>query len=61
MMKKIITLVKKIVIAFLILYAFNMLVASLNIYIPINVITVAVVSLLGIPGLVGLIILFFLI
>jgi len=61
MIKKIAKIVKKIVIAFLILYAFNMLVSSMNIYIPINVITVGVTTILGFPGLICLIILFFLV
>ena len=61
MKKKIYTEVRKIVIAFLMLYAFNYFLSSLNIYIPINFITVGVVTFLGIPGLSSLIILFFIV
>lgn len=61
MKKKIYTLVRKIVLAFLMLYAFNYLLSSLRIYIPINLVTVGVVTFLGIPGLSSLIILFFIV
>ena len=59
MLKKIYAVIKKIVFAFLMLYGLNYFISSLQIYIPINVITVGVVSLLGIPGLSSLIILYF--
>mgnify|MGYP005807498763 FL=1 len=61
MIKKIYTIVKKIVFAFLMLYGLNYFISSLQIYIPINVITVGVVSLLGVPGLSSLIILYFIV
>ncbi|MCI8394469.1 MAG: hypothetical protein HFH86_03190 [Bacilli bacterium] len=59
MIKKIINAGRKIVIAFLILYGFNLLVSSINIFIPINVITLGTVSCLGVPGLLSLIAMFF--
>ena len=59
-MKKKFTLVlKKLVMAFLLLYGLNYFISSLHIYIPINIFTLGIVSLLGIPGLSSLIILFF--
>ncbi len=61
MLKKIYVVIKKIVFAFLMLYGLNYFISSLQIYIPINVITVGVVSLLGIPGLSSLIILYFIV
>ena len=61
MLKKIYAVIKKIVFAFLMLYGLNYFISSLQIYIPINVITVGVVSLLGIPGLSSLIILYFIV
>ena len=54
-------MVKKIVIGIFILYGFNLLVSSINIIIPINYITVGTVSFLGIPGLLSLVLLFFLV
>ena len=59
MIKKIINAGRKIVIAFLILYGFNLLVSSINIFIPINVITLGTVSCLGVPCLLSLIAMFF--
>ena len=61
MLKKIIKVVKKVILAIFMLYGLNILISSLNILIPINVITIAIVSLLGIPGLCTLIALFLLI
>jgi len=61
MRKKIVNALKKIVVAFLILYGFNLLVSSINVYIPINVITISITSILGIPGLLSLIAIFFIV
>ena len=49
-------LLKKIVLAAFILYGFNLLMSPLGILVPINVITVLVVSMLGFSGLLGLIV-----
>lgn len=59
MLKKILIIVKKISFGFIALYIFNLLLSSLNIIIPINIITIGTVSLLGIPGLLSLLTLFF--
>ena len=61
MKKKIYTVVRQIALAFLMLYAFNYFLSSLSIYIPINLVTVGIVTFLGIPGLSSLIILFFIV
>lgn len=61
MLKKIYSILKKVVFAFLMLYGLNYFISSLNIYIPINFITVGIVTLLGIPGLSSLIILYFIV
>lgn len=61
MLKKIAIVLKKIVLAFLMLYGLNYFISSLQIYIPINIITVSIVSLLGVPGLSSLIILYFIV
>lgn len=50
---------KRIVLAICLVYAFNLVASGLNIFIPINVITIAVVSALGISGLLALIAIFF--
>ncbi len=61
MKKKIINLCRKVVVAFLMLYGFNLLVNSINIFIPINYITVGTVTFLGVPGLLSLVAMFFII
>lgn len=59
MISKIIKIFKKVIIAFLLLYGFNLILNSLNIFIPINVSTVVTVSFLGIPGYLTLLGMFF--
>ncbi|MGN1379366.1 MAG: pro-sigmaK processing inhibitor BofA family protein [Bacilli bacterium] len=63
MIKKIFNIIKKVVFAFLILYGLNLTLSStsLNIIIPINIITILLVTLLGFPGLCAIIILFLII
>jgi len=51
MFKKFFKLVKKVVVAFLIIYTYNVLSTPLNLTIPINLITVTFVTFLGIPAL----------
>ena len=58
--KKIKSVVKKICFGFLVLYGFNLIVSSADIFIPINMITVGTVGILGIPGLFSSITIFFL-
>lgn len=53
--------VKKVVFAFVLLYGLNVIVSSINIFIPINVFTISIVSILGVPGLLSLISIFFII
>ena len=61
MAKKIIKLVKKLCIAFVMLYGLNLILTSVDIFFPINIISLSLVTLLGIPGLLSLVIVFFLI
>lgn len=61
MKKKIVNVLKKIVVAFCMLYGFNLMVSSMNIYIPINFFTVGIISFLGIPGLLSFIAIFFIV
>ena len=60
MLKIIVKVVKKVILAIFLLYGLNLLISSLNILIPINFITITVVGLLGIPGLCTLVALFLL-
>ena len=59
MIKKIVSLIKKVVFAFLVLYGLNLFVNSFNVMIPINVFTIGTVTFLGVPGLVSLVVMFF--
>ncbi len=59
-MKKIFNVVKKLCLAIFLLYGLNVIISALDIMIPINIITVSVVTLLGIPGLFSLIVMVFL-
>lgn len=51
MLKKIVLILRRIIFGFLFIYAFNKLAVSINIFIPLNIISVGLVSLLGIPAL----------
>ncbi|MBR1679719.1 MAG: pro-sigmaK processing inhibitor BofA family protein [Bacilli bacterium] len=61
MKRKLLLFLKKVVMSFLLLYGLNYFLSSLQIAIPINLITITIVSFLGIPGLSSLIILFFIV
>ena len=61
MMKLIVKIIKRLIMAFLILYGLNVTLAGLNYYIPINLITVGAITLLGIPGILGLVVMFLII
>lgn len=51
MIKKFIKLLKKVVFSSFLLYGYNLLIEPIGIIIPINIITVGMLSLLGLPAL----------
>ena len=53
-MKIILKIFKKIIISSFLLYGYNILVAPINLIVPINFITVLAISLLGVPALISL-------
>lgn len=55
MLKKLFDVVKRVVMAVLLIYAYNKLALPLNIIIPINIMTVFLVSLCGIPSILMLV------
>lgn len=61
MLKKIFWFIKKILFAFCVLYGLNVIVASLEVIIPINILTLLSVAFLGFPGLCMIIIMFLII
>lgn len=54
MLKIVITIVKKIIIGMVLLFGYNMFLSSLNLIIPINIITIIIASLFDFPGIIGL-------
>ena len=56
MLKKILKILRNVFISIILLYSLNILLEPLNINIPINIINISVLSILGIPALVSLII-----
>lgn len=56
MLKKIYQFLKKIIFSSFFLYGYNLLASPLNLFIPINVFTVLILSILGIPALFGFIV-----
>lgn len=56
MLKKLFNLLKRVVISAFVLYGYNLLVAPINLIIPINIITVSLLTIFGLPALFSLII-----
>ena len=61
MIDKLIKISEKEILAFFALYSYNLLAQNFNLIIPINMITVLVVTIFDLPGLLGLIFLYLLI
>lgn len=57
-MKLIFNMIKRLVFGFFILYSYNMIAVEFNLIIPINVVTILLVSFIGLPALFALIFLF---
>lgn len=55
MLKKIFSIIKKFIIAVLIIYAYNKMAFPLNLFIPINIFTITLVMMCGIPSIVMLV------
>lgn len=54
-MKKIVSLLKRILFSFVVLYGFNTIGSNFSMIIPINLITLSLVTLLGFPALLSLV------
>ena len=57
-MKKISSIFRRILFSFIILYGFNSIGSSFNIIIPINFITLSLITILGFPALFSLVLFF---
>jgi len=55
------TILKKVVFAFGIIYGINIILNNVGIHIPINLFTLSIVSFLGVPGLLSIFFLLFII
>ncbi|MBE6159481.1 MAG: hypothetical protein E7157_00315 [Lactobacillales bacterium] len=55
MLKKIFNTIKKIILSSFLLYGYNLIAVSFGIIIPINIITVGILTILGYPSLFSLI------
>ena len=56
MLKKIFSVLKKVIYSSFLIYGYNMIAAPLNLIIPLNLVTVSLVMVLGFPSLISLII-----
>ena len=61
MKKTILKILSKLCFAFVSIYGLNLILSGVNIFIPINIITIVLVTLLGSPGILGLVTVYFLI
>ena len=61
MLKSLFNLLKKIVFSVFLIYGFNLIASPLNLIIPINIITVGTITLLGMPALLSLIAIYFIV
>ena len=61
MKNKLGAILKKVVFAFGIIYGINVFLNGVGIYIPINIITIGITSFLGVPGLLSLFAIFYII
>ena len=55
------TLIKRVIFAFGVIYGINVMLNKVEIFLPINIITILITSVLGVPGLLSLFALFFII
>ena len=61
MLKKIFNLFKRVIISAFVLYGYNLIVSPINLIIPINVFTVGILTVFGLPAIFSLIVILVLI
>ena len=61
MINKLWKLLKKVIFAFGLIYGVDVILKNVGIYIPINYITISITSILGVPGLLSLFAIFYII
>lgn len=55
MLKLILKVIKRVIIGMVILFGYNTFLSSLNLIIPINIVTIVIASLFDVPGIIGLV------
>ena len=55
-MQILVIVVKRLVMALCLMYAFDLITSSVGVMVPINVVSIIFVTLLGIPALIGLVV-----
>ena len=60
-MNKLGTVLKKIIFAFGIIYGIDVMLKNVGVYLPINILTIGITSFLGVPGLMSLFAIFYII
>lgn len=55
-MQILVIVVKRLVMALCLMYAFDLITSSVGVMVPINVVSIMFVTLLGIPALIGLVV-----
>lgn len=58
MLKNLVKIIKKIFFSILLIYGFNIIAQPININIPINIYTIVIITLLGVPSFLALIIIY---
>ena len=53
-MNKIIDVIKRIVMSFFVLYGYNLIAVNFDLVIPINIATIGLITILGVPSLIAL-------
>ena len=61
MLKKVFNILKKIIISSFILYGYNLIASPINLIIPINIYTVGILTIFGLPSIFSLIVILVLI
>ncbi len=61
MIKFLLKIIKRVIMSFVVLYGLNVITSSIGLVLPINIISISILTLLGLPGLCGLTVLYFLI
>ncbi len=61
MIKFLLKIIKRVIMSFVVLYGLNVITSSIGLVLPINIISISILTLLGLPGLCGLTALYFLI